>query len=110
MRLTDAARSVAANAKSANILADKVGRFIGGEPSRVVVASTASAAGMRISILLGNVTVVDDQEISRANRFPILPDDVVAQFGAVSDELLIFLRNTTAGALTADTTVDIDPL
>src|SRR3546814_19893820 len=53
-------------------------------------------------------TVVDDQEISRANRYPIQPDDVVPQFGAVADELLIFLRNTTVGALTDDPPVDID--
>lgn len=110
MRLSDAARSVAANTKSGNILADKVGRFIGADPSRVVVAAAASAAGMRMTVLLGQTTVVDDQEISRANRYPIMPDDKVTEFGAVADELLIFLRNTTVGALTADTTVDIDPL
>lgn len=111
MRLSDAARSVAANAKSTNILSDKVGRIIT-VPSLLRVLSAASAAGMRITVMLGVEAVVDDQEISRANRFPIYPDDIVQEFGATgpNDELFIFLRNTTAGALTADTVVDISPL
>lgn len=111
MRLSDAARSVAANTKSGNILADKVGRIIT-VPSLLRVLSTASAAGMRMSVLLGAETVVDDQEISRAARYPIYPDDIVQEFGATgpNDELFIFLRNTTVGALTADTVVDVSPL
>jgi len=111
MRLTDAARSVAANTKTGNILADKVGRVIT-TPSAIRVFSVASAAGMRVTVLLGAETVVDDQEISRANRFPVIPDDLVQEFGASgpSDELMIFLRNTTVGTLTADTVVDIQPL
>lgn len=116
MRLTDAARSVAANAKSANVLADKAGRILT-VPSAVRVYAAASAAGMRMSILVsspgGVETVLDDQEISRANRFPIIPDDLVHEFGAGAgsyDELMIFLRNTTAGALTADIVVDITPV
>ncbi len=111
MRLADEARSVALNTKSGNILADKVGRVIN-VPSLIRVLSTASAAGMRISILLNAESVVEDQAISRANRFPIYPDDIVHEFGATgpNDELFIFLRNTTGAALTADTVVDISPL
>lgn len=109
MRLVDPARSVGANAKSGNILADKVGRLIG-PPTKVRFASVASAAGMRLTILLGAITVMDDQEISSANRYPILPDDLTTEFGAEADELQAFLRNTTAGALTATTIVDLDPL
>jgi hypothetical protein len=111
MRLSDAARSVGANAKSTNILSDKVGRIIT-VPSLVRLLAAASAAGLRISVLLGAETVVDDQEISRANRYPIYPDDVVQEFGVTgpNDELYIFLRNTTAAAITADTVVDISPV
>lgn len=116
MRLTDTARSVAANTKSGNILADKAGRFVS-QPSAIRVYSTASADGMRMSILVsspaGVETVLDDQVLSRANRFPVIPDDFVHEFGAGAgsfDELLIFLRNGTGGALTADTVVDITPI
>jgi len=116
MRLTDAARSLVLNSKSANILADKAGRILT-VPSAVRVYAAASAAGMRMSILVsspgGVETVLDDQEISRANRFPVIPDDLVHEFGAGAgsyDELMIFLRNTTGGTLTADTVVDITPV
>lgn len=111
MRLSDAARTVALQSKSTNILSDKVGRIIT-VPSLIRVLAAASLAGLRMSVLLGAETVVDDQEISRANRYPIYPDDIVQEFGATgpNDELFIFLRNTTAGAITVDTVVDISPL
>lgn len=116
MRMTDVARAVAANTKSANILTDKVGRVIN-RPSRIRVIAAGSGVGMRMTILLqsqqlGTETVLDDQEIPGTNRFPLLLEDYVTEFGATgpTDELFIFLRNTTVGALTATTAIDIDPV
>ncbi len=105
-RMTDV-RSVAANAKVDNILTGKIEELITA-PSLISVASIASAVGLRMSIIAAGVVVMDDQELSGANRFPNLPDDVVAQFGLTgpTDRLVIALRNTTAGAITANTAVD----
>lgn len=109
MRLTDVGRSVALQSKSGNILADKVGRFIG-PPTKVRVACVAAAPGIRLTILLGQTTVMDDQEVSGVNRYPILPDDLTTEFGAEADELQMFLRNTTGAAILVTTIVDLDPL
>lgn len=107
-RMTDV-RSVAANATVENILSGKLHEFLS-SPSRIRVASVASAAGLRISILLGNYVAVQDQELSDANVFPRFPDDIVAEAaGFRSDRLVIQLRNTTAGAITARSVVDIFP-
>lgn len=70
--------SVAANAQNDNILSGKLHEFLV-EPSRIVVAGAASAAGLRISILVGGEALVQDQEISAANRFPQLPQDLIAE-------------------------------
>jgi hypothetical protein len=106
--MTDGARSIAANTKVDNILAGKVGEFVT-RPSIVRVRAAAAAAGMRITILGAGVNVVDDQEISQANRWPILPDDLVTEFALTgpTDRLVISLRNTTAGAIVVNTVVEV---
>lgn len=101
--------SVAANAKSANIYEGKLGRFIN-RPSVVRVYATGSAVGLRIQISVGGVVVVDDQDISDANRFPLRPDDMVVAFPTRGGELFGFLRNTTAGALTTEVLTEVEPL
>lgn len=108
-RMTDS-RSVAANSQVDNIVAGKLHEFLG-EDSVIRLAAAASAAGLRTSFLVGGEAIVQDQEISRANRFPIFPDDVVAEGAGFSgDRILISMRNTTGSAITVDTTVDIEPV
>jgi hypothetical protein len=108
-RMTDV-RSVGANATVDNVLAGKIYEFAP-QNSIVALAATASAVGMRVSLLIGNEVQVDDQEISSANRFPILPDDFVVRGGALrGDRLVLRLRNSTAGALTVNTALDVEPV
>lgn len=99
--------SVAANAKSANVLAGQQYEFLPGH-ANVVLSVAGSAAGLRVSLLAGGVTLIDDQAINIANRFPVIPDDVISQEiipgGA---RLLLTFRNTTGGALTAFWRVDV---
>jgi len=102
--------SIAANSQNDNILAGKLHEFLS-EHARIVVAAAASAAGLRLSLLVGGEAVVQDQEISSANRFPQLPQDFAAEgAGFPSDRIVIPLRNTTGGAITGQVTVDVIPI
>src|SRR3970040_2303557 len=98
MRISDVARSVAANAKSTNILADKVGRVVT-RPTLVKLYSSSSAVGILM-------------RIPGTHRSPLPLEDFVTQFALTGpqDEIHIFLRNRTAGALTATTVLDLDPV
>jgi len=103
-------QSVAANTVVVNVLAGKIFEFA---PSNSVIdlLATASAVGLNISFTIGNEVKLDDQEISAANRFPISPDDFLARGGAFKgDRIVVRLRNTTAGAITAFTKVDVNPV
>jgi len=103
-------RSVAANTQVDNVLSGKVHEFVS-RPSIVRLAAAASAVGMRVSLLVGGRSLVQDQEISAANRFPLLPDDLVTEGGAnAGDRIVLTVRNTTVGAITANTKVDVIPV
>lgn len=109
-RMVDAARSVGANAVTANIFAGNLYEFPPGR-SAVRIYSVAAAAGILITFSLGSFTVVQDQEISGANRFPIIPDDFVAEFGAdPGDRIIVTLRNRTGAPIVVNTFADVDPL
>ncbi len=101
--------SIAANSQNDNILSGKLHEFLV-EASRIVVAATAAAAGVRISILVGGEALIQDQEISAVNRWPQLPQDLTAEgAGFGGDRIVIPLRNTTAAAIVAQVTVDVLP-
>ncbi len=102
--------SIAANAQNDNILAGKLHEFLA-EHARVVVAAAAAAAGLRMSLLIGGEAVVQDQEVSSANRFPQLPQDFFAEgAGFPADRIIIPLRNTTGVAINAQITIDVIPI
>lgn len=107
--MTDS-QSVAANATVANVLAGKPFEFVG-RPSIVRVYCTSSAAGINATLLVGGVTAVNDQQISAANRFPIRPDDMFVDAAApAGSRLVLSFRNTTAGALTVISMVEVIPV
>jgi len=102
--------SIAANATSANLLAGKTMEFLN-EDSRVALFATGAAAGIFVTLMIGNEVLVDDQEISGANRFPLKPDDFVdegAGFGG--DRLILRGRNSTGGALVIQSRLEVEPL
>jgi len=108
MVMTDV-ESVAANTTTANILAGKTMEFVP-EASVVQIGICASAVGLRASVVIGSEVVVDDQEVSAANHMPLFPDDILAEGGAFpGDRITIRLRNTTGGALTGFTKVNLSP-
>lgn len=99
--------SVAANAVSANQLAGELYEFLPA-PAAVVVSVTGSAVGLRVTLLAGGVTLVNDQAISLQNRFPVIPDDILTQENIPPGaRLLLTFRNTTGAALIAFWRVDV---
>jgi hypothetical protein len=102
--------SVAANATVQNVLSGKLYEFAV-RPSAIRLYATGSAIGLNVSLLIGNRAIVDDQEVNAQNRMPIVPDDFVAEAGARPGErLVVRLRNTTGGAITAFTRLDVVPV
>jgi len=102
--------SIAANSTSANLLTGDINEFLG----RAAVASlfcTGAAVGLRAQLLIGGDVVIDDQEISDANRFPITPDDFLSRGGGIpGDRLTLRFRNTTVGAVIARWRLAIEPI
>lgn len=104
-RMTGQALSVAANTTSTNQLAGQLYEFLD-RPAKVMLAAASSAVGVNVTWLIGGRAVINDQPISQANRFPVLPDDVVTAEKGMGRMILTF-RNTTGGALTVNWTVDV---
>lgn len=102
-------RTVAANTTEQNVLSGKLHEFIT-QTSVVRIYATAAAVGMFLSALVGGESVVQDQEISAQNRMPIVPDDFIAEIGAVpGDRIMVSLRNSTAAGIIGFTRVEVEP-
>lgn len=105
--MTDIARSVAANTRTANVLDGKAEVYLT-RNSMLAFYIVAAAAGINATLIVGDTVVIDDQEISSANRFPIRPDDLTARSGGAGGDLVgLFLRNTTGGAIVVNSVVDV---
>ena len=105
--MTDVARSVAANAQTANILDGKPEVYLT-RNSGLAFYLVAAAAGILCTILVGDSVVVEDQEVSSANRYPIRPDDLFARSGGAGGDLIyVRLRNRTGAAVVCTTIVDV---
>lgn len=103
-------RSVAANTRTANILAGLPFEFVV-RPSIIRVYAAAAAVGLNLDLLVGGESIVADSEISGANRFPIRNEDLLAEHGGLNGErLFIALRNTTGAAIVGQVLVDVLPL
>lgn len=101
---------VGANATVTNVLAGKIAEFLSA-PSRVGIYATASAVGLNVTVLIGGESILDDQEVSAANRYPIIPDDFVVEGGGVpGDRIVVRLRNTTGAGITAFSRVEVSPV
>ncbi|MGH7949914.1 MAG: hypothetical protein ACREQF_11855 [Candidatus Binataceae bacterium] len=92
-------QSIAANATSINLLAGLSYEFLP-QAAHVVLALVAAAVGLNTTFLVSNgLTVVDDTPMSDANRFPVLPDDIMYEDDVPPGRLLLRVRNTTGGAI-----------
>lgn len=94
-RMNVAGQAIAANTTTANLLAGLSYEFLG-QAAHIVLAAVAAAAGIQCTFLVANgITVVDDQPISTANRFPVIPDDILFEDDVPAGRLLLRFRNTT---------------
>ena len=95
-------RSVAANATIANALSGKTNEFLTAD-SIVRLGVTGDVAGLFCSLLIGDVVVVNDQEVGiniTAGGLPQDPDEIIVDdVGQAGDRLVLTLRNSTAGAI-----------
>jgi len=102
--------SVAANAVSAHVFSGNVYEVLT-RPSQVNFGIVASAAGILTTVMVGTRIIAQDQEVSGANRFPIVPDDFLINGpGVPGEKLYVTFRNRTAGALTVTCAVNIQPV
>ncbi len=102
--------SVAANSTSPNLMAGSLYEYLGA-PSIVEYGIVASAVGLLFTIMMGGLVICQDQEVTGANRYPIVPDDwIIKHAGARGTKLYITARNRTAGALTFWLILNITPV
>lgn len=102
--------SVAANVTTTNVLANKLGQRLRSAAS-LRIGATGSAVGMHLQFNISGRVVIDDQEISGINRFPLDPDDIILVAGAVlDDELIARFRNSTGAAITYVIVVTVQPV
>lgn len=103
-------QSVAANATVNNACSGKMAEFVN-EPSVVRLYASSSAVGLNMSLIVGAEVGIEDQEVNAQNRLPLIPDDFVAEVGAYpGDRIVLKYRNTTGGAITAFSRVEVEPI
>lgn len=103
-------RSVAANTRTANVLAGLPFEFVV-SPSIIRVYAVGAAVGLFADLLVGGESVISDSEVSGANRFPIRNEDLLAEAGGLNGERLFFAwRNSTGAAIVGQLVVDVLPL
>ena len=106
---SDITLSTAAYTKTANLVTGR-NQFL--QKGRLVLVACGSAVGMNVSVVVGGVAICDDLAIpffgatgSLNVKDHIVLDQVVS--GGVAE---LYLRNTTAGALTTDYTLLFTPM
>lgn len=105
--MTDIGRSVAANAQTGNVLDGKPEQYLT-RNSALSFYLVAAAVGIFATVLIGDSVVVEDQEISGINRFPIRPDDLFARAGGAGGDLIfVRLRNSTGAPILVNSVVDV---
>jgi hypothetical protein len=103
-------QSVPANSRTTNVLAGQQFEFLPAK-SLVQVGATSSATGINADFNIGGETLIVDALIPPTNRYPFPPDDIIAtSSGRAGERLFLTFRNTTAGALTVQTKLEITPI
>ena len=109
--------SIAANATDQNILQTlglRIREVLGfpGQIFTLTLLATGSAAGLEHSFFVGQDNPMETSAVNANNRIPIVPDDaVMTDVEAMSGEQLqLQVTNTTAGALTYNFTLAVEPV
>jgi hypothetical protein len=105
-RMQEGNLTVAANSTSLNRVAGLTHEFLD-RPAMLVLAAAAAAVGLNCSLLVAGTALVDDQSVSQANRFPMIPDDITASEGPVAGRIILRFRNTTGAAIIVNWMIDV---
>lgn len=105
---SETALSTAANTKTVDLVTGQyqhVGR------GKFTLVARGSATGMNITCQIGGVAIVNDQPIPYTGTAGALSvnDHVIASQVMPGGRVELFLRNTTAGALTVDLILYFEP-
>jgi len=105
---SETALSTAANTKSSDLISGTY-QFVG--KGQITVVAKGSATGMNISCLVGGVALVNDQPIPYTGTAGTIDmsSNVIASQMMNGGRIELFIRNTTAGALTTDIMVFFEP-
>jgi hypothetical protein len=98
--------SIAANTTTANLVAGQMFEFLNSR-TKMVLGACASAVGINHTLIVGGRVLINDQPMSQANRFPQLPEDVAAIEVCGPGRIVYTQRNTTGGALTTNSFIDL---
>lgn len=106
---SETALSTAANTKTADLVTGQY-EFVG--KGKFTLACLGSATGMNVELRIGGVTIIADQPIpftGTAGTIDISAHTMASQT-LNGGRVELFLRNTTAGALTTDVLLLFEPM
>jgi len=94
--------SIAANATNANVFSNTRLEFAP-EDGEMALYLIGSATGLTARALIDGDEVIENTALSTANRFPLVPDDLLQSGIRIGqgEKLTVEISNGTAGALTA---------
>jgi hypothetical protein len=102
--------SIAANATNDNIFSGSAFEFAR-QNSLLNMAIVGSATGLVATIQVGSRVVVEESPLAILTTMPKLQDDFYYSEGVLANERIICrVRNTTAGALTARSIAQLQPV
>jgi hypothetical protein len=102
--------SIAANATVENIFSGSAFEFAR-QNSLLNMAIVGSATGLVATIQVGSRVVLEESPLTILTTMPKLQDDFYYSEGVLANERIICrVRNTTAGALTARTIAQLQPV
>lgn len=108
MKITKTA-ALAAGASVSNVLSGSQLEIVN-LPSMCKFGVIGSAAGLVASIYSGADTILEESDVSGANRMPIDPDDLLKDVAMPGDRLKIAIRNPTGGSLTYFVSAEVVPV
>jgi hypothetical protein len=103
------ALSTAANTKSADVVTGTY-QFVG--KGKITLAARGSATGMNVQCLVGGVALINDQAIPYTGTAGAISvnDHILVSQVMNGGRVELYLRNTTAGALTTDYLLLFEPM
>lgn len=103
-------QSIAANATLDNVITGSIYEFLPWNAA-INIGLNGSATGLVATINSGSDTVLEEAPVNVSTAFPVIPDDMFAQdVAAAGERLVIKVRNTTGGALTLRSLIQLNPV